>query len=194
MASVAVQTQLTPEEYLTWERKANIKHEYRNGQIVSMSGASFVHNVIAANITTALNNELVGSDCIVVAGDMRVRTSPDASYFYPDVVVVCDEPRFEDNTFDVLLNPVLIVEVLSASTAAYDRGEKFEHYKQLISLQEYILVSQDRVCIEHYHRIGAQWIFAEFRSLADVLPLPSVECELSLRDIYARVKFRENSL
>ncbi len=85
---------------------------------------------------------------------MRVRTSPDTSYFYPDVVVVCGEPQFEDNSFDVLLNPVLIVEVLSPSTADYDRGEKFEHYKQLISLQEYIIVSQNRVHIEHYLRFG----------------------------------------
>ena len=194
MAYVAVQTQLTPEEYLAWERKAATKHEYHNGQIVAMSRASFVHNIITTNITTALNNELVGSDCIVVASDMCVQTSPDTSYFYPDVVVVCGEPQFEDNSFDVLLNPVLIVEVLSASTAAYDRGEKFEHYKRIISLQEYILVSQDRVHIEHYRCLGAEWILAEFLSLVDVLPLPSVECELSLRDIYARVKFHQNSL
>ena len=194
MASAAVQTHLTPEEYLAWERKAATKHEYHNGQIVAMSGASYAHTLIAANIVAEIHAQLKGKACTVHASDMRVKTPSTVSYFYPDVVVVCDEPGFEDNTFDVLLNPVLIVEVLSASTAAYDRGEKFEHYKQLISLQEYILVSQDRVCIEHYHRLGAQWIFAEFYSLADVFPLPSVECELSLRDIYARVKFRKNPL
>ena len=194
MASAAVQTHLTPEEYLIWERKAATKHEYHNGQIVAMSGASYAHTLIAANIVAEIHAQLKGKACTVHASDMRVKTPSTVSYFYPDVVVVCDEPRFEDNTFDVLLNPVLIVEVLSASTAAYDRGEKFERYKQLRSLQECILVSQDRVCIEHYHRLGAQWIFAEFYSLADVLPLPSVECELSLRDIYARVKFRENPL
>ena len=194
MASVVVQTYLTPEQYLARERKTDTKHEYHNGQIVAMSGASFAHNIITTNITTALNNELVGSDCIVVASDMCVRTSPDTSYFYPDVVVVCGEPQFEDNTFDVLLNPVLIVEVLSPSTADYDRGEKFEHYKQLISLQEYIIVSQDRVHIEHYLRFGKQWVLTEFRAPENVLPLPSVEGALVLQDIYARVKFRENSL
>ena len=194
MAYVAVQTQLTPEEYLDWERKASTKHEYHNGQIVAMSGASYEHTLIAANMVAEIHAQLKGKPCTVHASDMRVKTPSATSYFYPDVVVVCGEPQFEDNSFDVLLNPVLIVEVLSASTAAYDRGEKFEHYKQITSLQEYILVSQDRVHIEHYRCLGAEWILAEFRSLVDVLSLPSVECALSLEDIYARVNFHQNSL
>lgn len=191
MASVVAQTRLTPDEYLAWERKAKLKSEYLYGHILAMSGASFTHNIITTNTTTALNNQLVESGCIVVASDMRVRTSPEVSYFYPDVLVVCDEPRFEDDTFDTLLNPIVLVEVLSPSTEAYDREEKFEHYKQLTSLREYLLVSQNQAHVEHYRRHGTQWILTEYRSLEDVLTLDSIKCQLFLREIYAHVKFAE---
>ena len=194
MPSIAVQTDLTPEEYLAWERKADTKHEYLRGEIIAMSGASFFHNIITSNITAVLNNQLMGSDCIVVASDMRVRTQPEASYFYPDVLVVCGEPRFADNAFDTLLNPIVLVEVLSPSTEMYDRGEKFEHYQQITSLQEYILVSQDEVRVERYRQQGMDWQPTEFRSLEDVLSLPSIDCELSLDDIYSRVEFHQNQL
>lgn len=192
MSSAAAQTYLTPEEYLAWERKSDTKHEYLRGEIIAMSGASFVHNIITANITTALNNQLTRSNCIVTASDMRVRTHPEASYFYPDVLVVCGEPRFEDNTFDILLNPIVLVEVLSPSTQAYDRGEKFEHYQRLTSLQEYMLVSQDEVGVELYRRQETQWKLIEFQSLENVLSLASIDCELILTDIYRRVEFREH--
>ena len=194
MSSAALQTHLTPEEYLAWERKSELKNEYLRGHIVAMSGASFVHNMIITNITTALNNQLLESDCIVVASDMRVRTNPNISYFYPDVLVVCGAPRFEDNAFDTLLNPIVLVEVLSPSTETYDRGEKFKHYQQLTSLQEYMLVSQDEVHVELYHRQETQWKPTEFRSFENVLSLASIDCELALSDIYRRVEFRENQL
>lgn len=194
MSSAAVQTHLTPEEYLALERKADTKHEYLRGEIIAMSGASFAHNIITANITTALNNQLSESDCIVVASDMRVRTHPEASYFYPDVLVVCDQPRFEDSTFDILLNPSVLVEVLSPSTETYDRGEKFKHYQQLTSLREYLLVSQEEVCIELYHRPETRWKLIEFRSLEDVLSLASIDCALTLSDIYNRIEFPVNQL
>ncbi len=194
MSSAAVQTHLTPEEYLALERKADTKHEYLRGEIIAMSGASFAHNIITANITTALNNQLSESDCIVVASDMRVRTHPEASYFYPDVLVVCDQPRFEDSTFDILLNPSVLVEVLSPSTETYDRGEKFKHYQQLTSLQEYLLVSQEEVCIELYRQQETRWKLIEFRSLEDVLSLASIDCALTLSDIYNRIEFPVNQL
>ena len=187
MSTLTAQTYLTPEEYLTWERKQPFKNEYHNGQIVAMSGASRWHNRITLDTATQLNIQLMESECEVFVGDMRVRTAPTVSYFYPDVIVVCGEPRFEDDTFDTLLNPVIVIEVLSSSTAAYDRGEKFEHYKQLASLQEYILVSQDRVHIEAYHRQGTRWLHNTFQCLEDVLPLVSIECEVPLRAIYRRV-------
>ena len=187
MSTLTSQTYLTPEEYLTWERKQPFKNEYHNRQIVAMSGASRSHNRITVDVVTQLNNQLMDGECEVFAGEMRVRTSHTISYFYPDIIVVCGEPFFEDDTFDTLLNPVLVIEVLSPSTAAYDRGEKFEHYKQLASLQEYLLISQDRVRVEHYCRRETQWNRNAFQRLEDTLPLTSIECEVPLRTIYRRV-------
>ena len=187
MSTLTAQTHLTPEEYLTWERKQPFKNEYHNGQIIAMSGASRAHNLVTMNVANQLYNQLVDQECEVYANEMRVRTSPTVSYFYPDVVVVCGEPRFEDDTFDTLLNPILVVEVLSPSTAAFDRGEKFEHYKQLASLQEYLLISQDSVRVEHYCLQETQWNRNTFQRLEDVLPLVSIGCEVPLRTIYRRV-------
>ena len=188
MSSVAAQTYLTPEEYLAFERKATTKHEYLNGQIVAMSGASFAHNFITANVAIHLGIQLMDGECRVVTNDMRVKAIQTESYFYPDVVVVCGEPRAEDDAFDTLLNPTLIVEILSPSTETYDRGEKFEHYQQIASLQEYILVSQDKIHVEHYRREETEWLRTEFRGLEEVLSLLSVGCELRLQDVYRRVE------
>ena len=186
MASLPAQTRFTSEEYITQEREALHKSEYLNGQIFAMSGASRAHSLITSNISNTLYNQLVASDCEVHSSDMRVQPSPIA-YFYPDVVVACGEPRFEDDVFDTLLNPVVIVEVLSPSTAAYDRGEKFEHYQQLISLRDYILVSQHRFCVEHYRRQDQHSERTEFCASEDVMSLISIDCKISLRDIYTRV-------
>lgn len=187
MSTLTAQTYLTPEEYLAWERKQPFKNEYHKGQIIAMSGASRSHNRITLDTATQLNIQLMNSECEVFASEMRVRTSPTISYYHPDVIVVCDEPRFEDDTFDTLLNPILVVEVLSPSTAAFDRGEKFEHYKQIASLQEYILVSQDRVHVERYQCQETQWIHNTFQGLEDTLSLASIECTLPLCAIYRRV-------
>ena len=203
MATPAAQTHLTPEEYIAFERKflpdsEIIRHEYVNGELVAMSGASRAHNLITINISTALHSRLRGSGCETYVNDMRVSSPLTSSYFYPDVVVVCEEPRFEDNVFDILLNPIILVEVLSSSTEAYDRGEKFGHYRHLASLQEYVLVSQDKVLIEHYRRQEKQestpvtqkdWIFTDFREPEEILPLTSIQCELPLQEIYERVPF-----
>ncbi len=185
MASLPAQTLFTPEEYITQERKALHKSEYLNGQIFAMSGASRAHSLITSNISNTLYNQLVASDCEVHSSDMRVRPSPIA-YFYPDVVA-CGEPRFEDDVFDTLLNSVVIVEVLSPSTAAYDRGEKFEHYQQLTSLRDYILVSQYRFCVEHYRRQDQHSECTEFCAPEDMMSLISIGCKISLHDIYRRV-------
>ncbi|MDE0018575.1 MAG: Uma2 family endonuclease [Candidatus Poribacteria bacterium] len=188
MSSVVAQTYLTPEEYLAFERKAATKHEYLNGQIVAMSGASFAHNFITVNIATHLNIQLMNGECRVATSDLRVKVTEIDSYFYPDVVVVCGEPVPEDNVFDTLLNPTVIVEVLSPSTETYDRGEKFEHYQQIDSLKDYILISQDKIHVEHYCRQGSRWLQTEFQELSDVLSLRSIDCELRLQDVYRRVK------
>ena len=187
MSSLAAQTILTPEEYIASERKATLKSEYLNGEILAMSGASNAHNLITLDIATELNIQLRQKDCLVYASDMRVRTRPTGAYFYPDVAVVCDRPIFEDNVFDTLLNPILVIEVLSPSTEAYDRGEKFAHYQELTSLREYILVSQDRIRVEHHRLIKTQWVQTEFHGNEAVLPLVSIGCELRLQDIYRRV-------
>ena len=203
MATPAAQTRLTPEEYITFERKALpdaeiIRHEYINGELIAMSGASRVHNLITGNVFGELRTLLRGSRCETYANEMRVSTPTTTSYFYPDVVVVCEEPRFEDEVFDTLLNPIILVEVLSPSTQVYDRREKFAHYRQLPSLQEYVLVSQDKVLVEHYRRqetqgtapvTGKDWIFTDFQELQESLPLTSIQCELPLREIYERIVF-----
>ena len=194
MATRGAQTYLTPEEYITLERKAipdadTVRSEYINGEIINMPGASFPHNLITNNISGELRTRLKGTGCAVFANDMRVSIPTAKSYFYPDIGVVCEEPRFEDDVFDTLLNPIVIVEVLSPSTEAYDRGEKFAHYRQLPSLQEYVLVVQDQILVEHYHRQEKQWIFTDFRKSDEILPLPSIQCELPLLEMYERVPF-----
>ncbi len=203
MATPAAQTRLTPEEYIAFERKALpdadiIRHEYINGELIAMSGASRSHNLITGNISGELRTLLRDSRCETYANDMRVSTPTTTSYFYPDVVVVCEEPRFEDDVFDILLNPIILVEVLSPSTEVYDRREKFAHYRQLPSLQEYVLVAQDKVLVEHYRRqqkqstaplTGRDWIFTDFQELEESLPLTSIQCELPLREIYERITF-----
>ena len=187
MATAAAQTYFTPEEYLALERKAHGKSEYLSGQILAMSGASRKHSLIVTNISGELYIQFKGRGCEVHTNDMRVRPNPRDAYVYPDVVVVCGKPEFEDDTFDTLLNPILIGEVLSPSTEARDRGEKFERCKQLASLQEYLLISQDKVQVEHYHRHGEPWMLNTYRAIEDVIFFPAIECELSLKDIYAGV-------
>ncbi len=193
MSSIAARTHLTPEEYIAAERKATLKSEYLSGEIVAMSGASDTHNLITMNTSTALYNQLVERGCRVYASDMRVGISAGVSYFYPDIAVTCDKPRFEDDVFDTLINPQVIIEVLSDSTAGYDRGEKFIRYRQLESLQEYILISQDQVLVEHYLRQGERWILSEFSVLEDVPPLTSIKAELPLHQIYRFVEFETDA-
>lgn len=190
------QAYFTPEEYITLERKAipdaeTVRSEYMKGKIIGRSGSNLSHNLITGNIVAGLYTRLGKNGCFIFANEMRVSIPSANSYFYPDVGVVCEEPRFEDDVFDILLNPIVVVEVLSPSTEAYDRGDKFAHYRQLESLQEYILVSQDKVRIDHYVRHAAQWILTDFQELDQQLPLTSVQCELSLQEIYESVPFRE---
>ena len=190
------QAYYTPEEYITLERKAIpdaeiVRSEYINGKIIGRSSSNLSHNLITGNIVAGLYTRLKSSGCFVFAHEMRVSIPSVNSYFYPDIGIVCEEPRFEDDVFDTLLNPIVVVEVLSPSTEAYDRGDKFAHYRQLESLQEYILVSQDKVNIDHYVRHATQWILTDFQALEQRLPLTSIQCELPLREIYENVPFPE---
>jgi Uma2 family endonuclease len=184
------QTAYSPEEYLTLERKSESRSEYVNGHVFAMSGESREHNLIAGNVFAAIHSQFRGRDCEAYMGDMRVKVRYTGMYTYPDVVAVCDGPQFEDNHVDTLTNPTVIIEVLSPSTEAYDRGEKFAHYRRLESLHDYVLIAQDRVLIEHFARhgdTGDQWVLTEISDLDGTLQLASIGCVLSLREVYDRV-------
>ena len=184
---------LTPEDYLAIERGAEYKSEYFNGEIFAMTGASEPHNAIVVNTTIQLGNQLKKRPCRLYANDLRVKVSPTGMYTYPDVAAACGELRFEDGYIDTLLNPSVIVEVLSPSTEAYDRGEKFAHYRRLDSLMEYVLVSQDKVRVEHYTRQAGGWLLTEISDLDGVLRLASIDCSVRLRDIYDKVQFEDEA-
>jgi Uma2 family endonuclease len=179
----------TPEEYLVLERKAGYKSEYFAGEIFAMSGASEQHNLIVANVVATLHTQFRNRPCKVYASDMRVKVSPTGLYTYPDVVALCSEPRFDDDQKDTLLNPTVIIEVLSPSTEAYDRGDKFGHYRKLASLTEYILISQEKIHIERYVRQpDNQWLLSETSGLHDTVQLPSINCTLVLDEVYEKVE------
>lgn len=181
---------VSPEEYLASERAAEHKSEYLDGEILPMSGASFRHTIIAMSIGGWLITHLRERPCTVHSSDLRVRVSPTGLYTYPDVVVVCGEPQFADDHFDVLLNPTLIVEVLSESTKDYDRGGKFAHYRTLDSLQDYVLVAQDAPHVEHYARQPeGRWLLEETKSLDGEIELTSVGVRLPLSEIYLKIDF-----
>jgi Uma2 family endonuclease len=181
-------TLLTPGEYLAAERKAETRSEYFAGEVFAMVGASKRHNLIAANIIRVLGNQLLDRPCNVYPSDMRVKVSATGKYTYPDVVVACEPELFDDAENDTLLNPVVIIEVLSASTEAYDRGKKFEQYQQIASLTEYILVAQEPYRIEQYMRQSdKEWRYSEYHEAEDVIKLSVIGCEIALKDAYAKV-------
>jgi Uma2 family endonuclease len=191
MSSAAFEKRYTPEEYLALEREAPFKSEYVDGVIVAMAGASRAHNVISANLIRRLGNQLDNRPCEAYTSDMRVLVSRTGLYTCPDVVVICGEALFLDDKGDTLLNPTVIFEVLSPTTETYDRGRKFGHYRQLDSLREYVLIAQDRVAVERYVRRGDEWVLTDLLSMEDTLSLPSIDCHIPLREIYARVTLPE---
>jgi len=179
----------TPEEYLAIERGSEGKSEYYGGEIFAMSGASERHNLIAANILAGLHAQFRGRPCKVYTSDMRVKVNPTGLYTYPDVVALCGEARFDDEQKDTLLNPTLIIEVLSKSTEAYDRGEKFAHYRKVDSLTEYLLVSQEKHQVDHYVRQSDNhWMLTDASNLEDTISLTSINCVLALNEIYDKVE------
>ena len=188
MASLP-KTFITPEEYLALDRKAQIKSEYNAGQIISFAGASKKHNIIVANLIAGIHRQLINRPCNVYPSDMRVMISKTGMYAYPDVVVTGGEEIFADDNSDVLLNPVVLIEVLSESTATYDRGDKFEHYRRIESLREYLLVSQEPFRVDQYTRQSdVQWLMTEVHGSESAIKMSSINCELAVKDIYAKIK------
>ncbi len=178
---------IAPEEYLALERQAETKSEYFAGEIFVMAGASRQHNLIVANLLRVLGNQLLEGPCNVYPSDMRVKMSALNKYTYPDVTIACDKETFEDEQNDTLLNPVVIIEVLSDSTEAYDRGKKFQHYQALESFSEYILVTQDSCRIEQYVRQDDHtWTYTTFHTQEDIVQLEAIRCTLAVRDVYAK--------
>jgi Uma2 family endonuclease len=185
--STQPKTFLTPEQYIEIERGAECKSEYFQGEMFAMAGAGWVHNRIVANLIGRLYRQPRPSSCQVCPSDMRVRVRATGLYTYPDVVVVCGEPQFLDERRDTLLNPSLLIEVLSPTTEAYDRGQKFEHYRSIDSFGEYLLVASDRVHAELYTRQpDGRWLFTSTDRLEDSLDLQSVGCRLALLDLYEK--------
>jgi len=181
-------TFLTPEQYLEIERTAECKSEYFAGQMFAMAGAGEGHNLLVANLVATFHHQLRSSPCRVYPSDMRVRVSATGLYTYPDVVVVCGKPRFLNEARDTLLNPSLLVEVLSPSTEAYDRGRKFEHYRSIESLNEYLLIASDRVHADWFTRQpDGRWLLASASRLEHSIDLQCAGCRLLLADLYERV-------
>ncbi len=178
----------TPAQYLAFERTTDRKHEYHDGEMFAMAGASRAHAQIVTNLVATLAAQLRGKDCSVYSSDLRVKVSRTGLYTYPDVVIVCGEQRFDDEHEDTLLNPTAIIEVLSPSTEGYDRGKKFAHYRTLDSLKEYLLIAQDEPCIEQYVRQpDGNWLLHEAGDVTETVALPSVNCTLKPAEVYDKV-------
>jgi Uma2 family endonuclease len=180
----------TTEQYLDLERHTEIRHEFLDGTVYAMSGGSPAHSAICFNLATTLGVQLRGTRCKGFSPDMKVRAGDKRLYAYPDLAVACGEHFLHDHHGDVLLNPFVIFEVLSRSTETYDRGEKFERYKTIETLTDYVLVSQDRPCLEHFsRRPDGTWSLAEVSGLDAVVDIASVNCRLPLAEVYDRIEF-----
>lgn len=183
-----VQTYITPEEYLAFERKAENRNEYINGEIIAVTGANRYHSLIVANTLGEIGQQLREKPCEVYGLKMRVKAPAVRCYVYPDVVVVYGEPQFEDSCFDTLLNPTLIVEVLSKSTESYNRLAKAAYYRTIEPLAEYLLVAQEEYRVEQYvKQEDGRWLLADVRLLESMIELKSIDCSLALRELYDRV-------
>lgn len=178
---------ISPEEYLELERKAEFKSEYYDGVIYDMAGGTEAHNLIVANVVIELGPQLKGNSCKLYPSDMKVRSSS-RRFHYPDVSVVCGDVKFHDGKKDIYTNPVLIIEVLSPSTSGYDRGIKFHSYQNIKSLKEYVLISQDEPLVEKYvRRSDGNWLYSKIEGLESGVEFSSINCRVSLTDIYAKV-------
>lgn len=184
MSAEAAQ-RMTADEYLAMERASELRHEFLNGEVFAMGGASWNHGLINGNLAALLRARLKGKGCFVQTNDLRVQISATGLFAYPDLVVLCGQPVFADHEFDTLLNPRVLIEILSDSTAAYDRTTKFAHYRRLESLQDYLLLAQDEIKVERYSRRGAGlWDYWESLDPEGEVAIPSLGLAISLSEIY----------
>ena len=184
---------MTETEYLTYERASSFRHEYHNGEVVAMAGASANHNLINSSINATLYAQLRGRGCKVYANDMRIQIASQNRYLYPDLSIVCGQAQFLDDEFDTLINPTVIFEILSASTEQYDRGKKAQAYREIESLQAYILVAQDIPHIERYVRQEhGEWSLGDAIGLGAIIDIAPINCTLSLADVYEQVTFEDD--
>jgi Uma2 family endonuclease len=186
---------LTPEEYLRIERAAEYRSEYFAGEMFAMAGGSPRHCLLQANILGELRSALKGRPCTAYSCDLRIRVSASGLYTYPDASVICGDLQFADQRRDTVLNPTLLVEILSDSTEAYDRGKKFNHYRKLESLREYLLISQDDPVVERYLRNPDNtWTLTAVKGLDQSLLLPSIGVTLSLAEVFDKVDFTSENV
>src|SRR5262245_35744375 len=161
--SAAAKRKMTPQEYLAFERASETRHEFYQGEVFDMAGASYEHTRVKDNLARHLGNRFENGPCEILSTDLRVKVDATGLYTYPDIIVLCGKPEFEGGEFDILLNPTAIVEILSPTTEKYDRGKKFQHYKRIPSVHEYVLVAQDEMLIDRYVRQPDQsWIVTTF--------------------------------
>lgn len=179
----------TEAEYLAFEQESDEKHEFIDGEIFAMSGASPNHNLIVASTIAAMYSQIRGSGCKIYPSDMKVRTPNTATYTYPDITIVCGDAQFVDEKRNILSNPTVIIEVLSESTELYDRGEKFRRYRELPSLKEYILIAQNAPVVDHFFKRDNDWHFIDAVGLDASVHLQAVDCTLNLTDVYEQVDF-----
>jgi Uma2 family endonuclease len=179
--------QMTPAEYLARERAAGTKNEYLSGFMVPMPASNRDHNFVTGDIALALHRQLRDRPCDVLFSTMRVKIAATGNYVYPDVIVACGDIQLEDEEEDTLLTPTVSFEVYSPATERNDRGPKFASYRQLSTLQEYLLVAQDRPSVEHYIRQGDRWVLTTTSDLGATIYLPSIDCDLPLNDVYIRI-------
>lgn len=184
-------TPMAPQEYLEWESTQDVKYAYVNGEVFAMTGGTIPHNQIALNLASALKAHLRGKGCLVVMADVKVEVSRNGPYHYPDVMVSCDGR--DRNAVKLIRYPSLIVEVLSPSTADYDRGDKFTHYRQIPTLQEYVLISADKISVDRYRRISSRHWDLQTYIEAETLNLTSVDWQAPLELLYEEVRFAENA-
>ena len=188
MGAAQPKTFISQEDYLTGERQATEKHEYFEGEVFAMSGASFNHNQIASSLMVSVGSYLKGKKCNIFGSDLRVHIPLNTLYTYPDLSIVCGKPQFVDEVFDTLLNPKVIIEILSTSTKDYDKGSKFTLYRSIPSLEEYILVDSEQVFVERFFKNKeGSWTLVEYKVLEDHLAISSIEYSLTLSEIYANV-------